>query len=77
MGDEDQRALGELFYLIMTELEDITFRESMMIILEAMLQTLTVLFRITEEQMEELTYEFFDRLPLYMQNLLSRSQARA
>ena len=75
--DEDHRALGELFFLILKELEDITFHESMMIILEAMLQTLTVLFRITEEQMEELTNEFFDRLPLYMQNLLSRAQARA
>lgn len=32
MGDEDQRALGELFYLIMTELEDITFIRSMILL---------------------------------------------
>ena len=38
-NNEDDRTLGELFYLMVSEVADITYHESMMIIVEAMLAT--------------------------------------
>lgn len=73
--DEDHRALGELFYLLLTELEDITFYESMMIIVEVMLQALTAVFKVTEDQLEDLMDNFYKRLPKYMQRTLARVPA--
>ena len=37
--NEDDRTLGEVFYLMVSEVADITYHESMMIIVEAMLAT--------------------------------------
>ncbi len=34
--DGDHRALGELFFVMLTELEDSTFHHSMMVLVEAM-----------------------------------------
>lgn len=68
--DEDQRALGELFYVMLTELEDITFQHSMMILVEAMFQTVKSVFRVTEEQLEVFAADFYSRLPEYMQRAL-------
>ncbi|MBP3896683.1 MAG: transposase [Mogibacterium sp.] len=69
--DEDQRALGELFYLIMTELEDITFSRYMMILVEAMFQSVKSVFQITDEQLELFAEDFYNRLPDYMQKALN------
>ena len=69
--DEDQRALGELFYVMLTELEDITFHQSMMILVEAMFQTVKSVFRVTEEQLEIFAADFYSRLPEYMQRALN------
>lgn len=68
--DEDHRALGELFYTILTELEDITFSKSMMILIEAMFQTVCSVFRVTDEQLNAFAEEFYARLPEYMQKSL-------
>lgn len=69
--DEDQRALGELFYVMLAELEDITFHQSMMILVEAMFQAVKSVFRVTEEQLEVFAADFYSRLPEYMQRALS------
>ena len=69
--DEDKRALGELFYLMMAELEDITFNESMMILVEAMFQSVKSVFQITDEQLELFAVDFYNRLPDYMQKALN------
>lgn len=74
--DEDHRALGELFFVMLTELEDITFNHSMMILVEAMFQTVKSVFRITDEQLETFAAEFYSRLPEYMQKSLSYTQSR-
>ena len=71
--DEDQRTLGELFFVMLKELEDITFHQSMMVLVEAMFQTVKSIFRITEEQLEMFAADFFSRLPEYMQNALGWS----
>ena len=46
--DEDDKTICELFYCLMDELEDITFSQSMQIILEALLDTVMEFFHITE-----------------------------
>ena len=74
--DEHHRALGELFFVMLTELEDITFNHSMMILVEAMLQTVKSIFRITDEQLEAFAVEFYSILPEYMQKSLSYTQSR-
>ena len=68
--DEDQRALGELFFVMLTELEDITLQHSMMILVEAMFQTVKSMFRITKEQLEVFATDYYNRLPEYMQKAL-------
>lgn len=68
--DEDHRALGELFYIMLTELEDITFTRSMMILVEAMFQTVKSVFRVTDEQLEVFALDFYGRLPEFMQRSL-------
>ena len=75
--DEDHRSLGELFYIFMTELEDITFTKSMMIIIEAMFQSVKAVLRISEKQLDELAEDFFNRLPEYMQKALGFTQEMA
>ena len=50
--NEDDRTLGELFYLMVSEVADITYHESMMIIVEVMLATVQEEFHITDEQLE-------------------------
>ena len=69
--DEDHRALGELFFVMLTELEDITFHQSMMVLVESMLQTVKSVFRITDEQLEVFAADFYSRLPEYMQRALN------
>lgn len=68
--DEDHRALGELFFVMLTELEDITFHQSMMVLVEAMFQTVKSIFHVTEEQLEIFSADFYIRLPEYMQRAL-------
>lgn len=75
--DEDHRALGELFYVMLTELEDITFNKSMMIMVEAMFQTIKSVFRVTDEQLDLFAHEFYSRLPEYMQRALGFTEERA
>ena len=60
---------------MLTELEDITFDHSMMILVEAMFQTIKSVFHVTDEQLEAFAAEFYSRLPEYMQKLLSYTQS--
>lgn len=71
--DEDHRALGELFFIMLTEMEDITFHHSMMILIGAMFQTIKTVFRVTEEQLDVFASDFYSRLPEYMQRTLKIS----
>lgn len=44
--DEDARTIGELFYLMVSEVADVTYQESMLILATAMLTSLEDVFRI-------------------------------
>lgn len=68
--NEDDRTLGELFYLMVSEVADITYHESMMIIVEAMLASVQEEFHITDEQIECFYSKFMSKLPASMQHLL-------
>ena len=68
--NEDDRTLGELFYLMVSEVADITYHESMMILVEAMLATVQEEFHITDEQIECFYNKFMSKLPESMQRLL-------
>ena len=75
--DEEDKTICELFYCLMDELEDITFSQSMQIILDALLDTVMEFFHITEAQLEEFTSSFIGHLPKYMQDALSGAQSAA
>lgn len=67
--NEDDRTLGELFYLMISEVADITYQESMLIILEAILATVQEEFHITDEQVEAFYEKFMAKLSESMQRL--------
>ena len=69
-NDEDQRTLGELFYFLVDEMADITFNQSMVILMEAMVESIRSIFHATDEQIEQFTNDFIGRLPEYMQQSL-------
>ena len=68
--DEDERTLGELFYFMVDEVADITFSQSMKILLNAMLASVRFVFRASEEQITAFTNDFISRLPKYVQKPL-------
>ncbi len=70
---EDERTLGELFYIMISELADITYQESMQIIVEAMLATIQEEFHITNEQIDVFYEKFMSKMPESMQHLLQAS----
>ena len=74
---EDDKTICELFFCLLDEMEDITFGQSMRIILEALLDTVMEYFHITESQLEEFTSRFIERLPKYMQDALQEANPAA
>jgi len=73
--NEDEKTICELFFCLMDELDDITFSQSMRIIIDALMDTVMEYFHITEQQLEEFTASFVQRLPKYMQEALLFSQS--
>ena len=65
--NEDERSICELFYIICDELADITYNESLHLIVNAMLESLREIFHFTDEQIEAFTADFASRLPKYLQ----------
>lgn len=49
--NEDKRTLGELFYLAIDEMADISFSESMLILIEDMAQSVGEIIYATDEQL--------------------------
>ena len=66
----DDKTICELFFRLMDELDDITFSQSMRIIIDALMDVVMEYFHITEQQLEEFTTSFIQRLPKYMQKAL-------
>ena len=72
--NEDDKTICELFFCLLDELDDITFSQSMRIIIDALMNTVMEYFHITEQQLEEFTASFVQRLPKYMQPALLYGQ---
>ena len=73
--NEDDKTICELFFCLMDELDDITFSQSMRIIIDALMDAVMEYFHITEQQLEEFTASFIQRLLKYMQNALSYGES--
>lgn len=73
--DEDERTLGELSYFMVNEVADITFSQSMKILVDAMLASIKTVFQTSEEQLIVFTNDFISRLPEYMQKSLIAATA--
>ena len=70
--NEDFRSLGEIFFYFTDELADITFAQSLWIILRAMFECIYAVFQVTDEQIDMFISMFVDRLPGYLQRALAR-----
>ena len=68
--NEDEKTICELFFCLIDELDDITFSQSMRIIIDALMDAVMEYFHITEQQLEEFTASFIQKLPKYMQKAL-------
>lgn len=73
----DDKTLCELFFCLMDELNDITFNQSMRIIIDALMDSVMEYFHITEQELETFTANFIQRLPKYMQDTLEYGQNAA
>ena len=73
--DEDHRTLGEIFFFLTDELADITFWESLQIILKAMFEGIYTVFQVTEAQIDEFIDIFVNHLPDFLQKSLAKSEA--
>lgn len=73
--EEDERSLGELFFYFTDELADITFAESIQMILEIMSECIRTIFQVTEEQMAAFQIMVIHRLPAYLQRALVKCDA--
>ena len=67
---EDERTLGELFYLMVDEMEDISFVQSLAILMDALMASIAEVFHATEDQLKAFTNAFFNQLPEYLKNAL-------
>ena len=73
----DDKTICELSFRLMDELDDITFSQSMRIIIDALMGAVMEYFHIIEQQLEKLTASFVQRLPKYMQKALEYGSAAA
>ena len=65
-ANTDHRSLGELFYLYVQEVAEITFDHSMKLIMIALLSTVKDFFALTDAQMAEFVQQFINNLPNYL-----------
>ena len=68
--NEDERSLGELFYLMVSEVADLSFKESMLLIVSAMLDAVEDIFRLTDMQINVLLERFLGKLPDHLRHSL-------
>ena len=70
---KDDRTLGEIFCFFTDELADITFNESLQIIITAMIDSVRAIFQPTEEQLKLFIEMYVGRLPDYIRNSLAKA----
>ena len=75
--NEDQKTLGELFFFLVDEMADITFSRSLVILIDALMASLQVSLKLSDEQLTAFTADFEARLPEYLRNALHPEAAVA
>ena len=75
--NEDQRTLGELFFFLIDEMADITFRRSLCILMDALMASLQEILKLSDKQLTAFTVDFEARLPEYLRNALHPEAAIA
>ena len=70
--NQDLRTMGEIFFFLSDELEDITFAFAFGIVLQAMLDSINRHFQVSDEQMQAFINDFYLGLPDYMQSALAK-----
>jgi hypothetical protein len=73
--NKDIRSIGELFFITCDELQDITFSESLSIILEAFIETLQDMLFLTLIQLNDLMEVFISKLPKYLIGKLPNTES--
>lgn len=73
-NSEDERTLGELFYIMVDELADISFSQSMAILVDVLMSSIAEVFHATEEQITLFTDAFFNQLPKPLKDALLGSR---
>ena len=73
----DDKTLCELYFCLIDELDDITFSQSMRIIIDALVDSVMEYFHITERELEGFMASFLQRLPKYMREALEYGQNAA
>ena len=68
---EDPRCFGELFFLVVDEMDDISFAYSLEKLLDILIDTLHDALFLSDSQITVLLDSFFAKLPLLYKNLLS------
>ena len=66
----DERSLGELFFLYSDELTELSFARALFIIIEALLKTAEDKLDLSKEQLDEFLTAFIEALPKYLQKRL-------
>lgn len=66
----DQRTLGEVFFFLVDEMEDIAFCYSLRILMEALMVSLQEILKLSDDQLTAFTTDFESRLPGYLRNAL-------
>lgn len=66
----DDRTISELFLLMVDELADIAFAETLQIIVDILLRTMQDRFGLTDDQLIDFVRDFYDRLPISYQHTL-------
>ena len=74
-ASSDDRTLGELFWLMTAEAAEISFSKTLVLILEALLDTVREFFAVSDQQMEAFTQSFLSKLPQHLRSALGISQA--
>ena len=69
--DTDERTIGDIFYQLIDEMEDITYNKSMLILTEAMLCCVQDTLQLSDEKVADLAKQFYAKLPEYIQKALS------
>ena len=68
------RTLGELFWFMTAEAAEISFTKTLVLILEALLDTVREFFAVSDEQMQAFTHSFLAKLPQHLRSALGISQ---